>query len=314
MKNWGLIGLKDKGVDDFTTDAGIRIRRFINPLLRKVLALATKRKIVVWRYSKLHKGKPYIFASTHSFDEDIIAYLARIDRNAYVLLGTTDQLEHNPQMYAAWLNGLVYVDRGNEKSRKDSVKKMERLLRAGSSVLLFPEGGWNNTENLLCLPLFAGPWTLSKAMKTSVVPVAAFHEHDADVIYLGYGEPMELFRYEKREALGMLRDEMANMIYESMEKYASTLTRLELMGDTHLNYLEERRQEYMRVKWTRDSWDEELTTYCKKGEELPKDVCRFVENVYVDKDNAGVLAPYLVEHEKHKKYDLKTYLRENCRI
>lgn len=314
MKNWGLIGLKDKGVDDFTTDAGIRIRRFINPLLRKVLALATKRKIVVWRYPKLQKGRPYIFASTHSFDEDIIANLASIDRNAYALLGTTDQLEHNPQMYAAWMNGLVYVDRWDEKSRKDSVKKMERILRAGSSVLLFPEGGWNNTENLLCLPLFAGPWTLSRDTGISVVPVAAFHEHDANVLYLGYGEPIALFQYEKQEGLKMLRDEMASMIYKSMEAHASRLSRAELSGDIHLNYLEERRQEYMRVKWTRDSWDEELTTYCKRGEELPKDVCRFVENVHVDKENASVLAPYLVEHERCVKYDLKSYLRKNCNI
>lgn len=74
---------------------------------------------------------------------------------------STDQLEHNPQVYAAWLNGLIYVNRREEISRKDSVKKMERILNSGSSVFLFPEGGWNNTENLLVLPLFSDPWLLS---------------------------------------------------------------------------------------------------------------------------------------------------------
>ena len=108
-------------------------------------------------------GSLYIFASTHFFDEDIIANLAVIDRNAWVLIGTTDQLEHNPQMYAAWLNGLVYVNRLDADSRKESVKKMLRILNAGSSVLIFPEGGWNNSENLLVNPLFSGPWLLAKS-------------------------------------------------------------------------------------------------------------------------------------------------------
>lgn len=36
MKNIGLIKLKNADVDTFTTDIGICIRRFINPIVRKI--------------------------------------------------------------------------------------------------------------------------------------------------------------------------------------------------------------------------------------------------------------------------------------
>ena len=191
MKNLGLGYVKTSTVENFTTESGIKIRRYISPAVRKVLKLATKRTVYLESYPKLDPNTPYIFASTHSFDEDIIAALSVIDRNAYVLLGTTDQIDHNPQMYAAWLNGMIYVDRLDENSRRESVKKMERILNSGTSVLLFPEGGWNNTENLLCQPLFAGPYILAQKTKVKVVPIASFNEPNSNDIFIKVGEPMD---------------------------------------------------------------------------------------------------------------------------
>ena len=152
MRNIGLMRCTTASAESFTTEAGIKLRRTASPILCKVLRLAVKRKIVVEQYPVLKQGQPYIFASTHFFDEDIIANLAVIGRNTWVLIGTTDQLEHNPQMYAAWLNGLVYVDRLSNNSRKESVKKMLRVQNAGSSLLSFPERGCNDAENLQVNP------------------------------------------------------------------------------------------------------------------------------------------------------------------
>lgn len=158
MKNLGLQHFKYSDVNNFTSDIGIKLRRIIHEPLRRILKLATKGTITVDCYPKLEKGKPYIFVATHNFVEDAISTLATLDRCAYVLFGTTDQLEHNPQVYAAWLNGLIYINRDDEKSRKDSIKKMERILNNGSSVLIYDEGGFNNTENLLVQKLFASPY------------------------------------------------------------------------------------------------------------------------------------------------------------
>lgn len=161
MKNYNLVDLLEAGIDDFTTDKGIQRRRKFAPVLRKVLKAATSEKIVVDRYPKLDPGAPYIFVSTHGFSNDIIACLATIDRSAYLLIGSTNQVEYNKLMYAAWLNGFIYVNREDEKSRKDAIPKMERVLNSGSSVLIFAEGGHSNTENLLCYKLFASPYILA---------------------------------------------------------------------------------------------------------------------------------------------------------
>lgn len=70
---------------------------------------------------------------------------------------------------------------------------MERILNSGSSVFLFPEGGWNNTENLLVLPPFAGSRLLSQRTKIPVVPISAFCEQGNNIVFLNYGEPLDLF-------------------------------------------------------------------------------------------------------------------------
>lgn len=311
MKNIGITKCMRRTVDDFTTDFGIKARRVIDAVLRPILRLATKRKIVVESYPKLEKGKPYIFASTHHFDEDIIANLAIIDRNAWLLTGATHQVEYNPQFYAAWLHGMVYVDRRDDASRKESVKKMECLLKAGTSVVVYPEGGWNNTENLLIQKLFAGPYILSEKLKIPVVPLSLFHEVGSDTIYYRAGEPLNLFEYEKHEALGLLRDTLGTMMFEQIKKHSTPIDRKKLTGDIHMKYMEERKNEYLRVKWRWDMWDDELTVYKDKDHPLPADAWSFVDNVKITTKNAHIFAPLLVLREEHKKYDFKQYMHEN---
>lgn len=311
MKNYGLQKVKISTVDNFTSEIGIKLRRTINKPLRKALKLATKRNIIVDYYPTLEKNKPYIFASTHSFDEDIIAGLSTIDRNAYVLIGTTDQIDYNPQMYAAYINGMIYVDRLNEKSRKDSVDKMERILRSGSSILIFPEGGWNNTENLLCQKLFAGPYILAQRTGFEVVPICTYNEIGKNEIHIKVGEPIDMHYKSKKDALMDLRDCLSTMMYESIEQYSTPIKRAELSGDIHEKYMEQRKNEYMRVKWSKDVWDEELTVYQDKSIISEQQIRKSLENVELTPNNAKVIAPVLVKRLEDEKYNFKKYMKEN---
>ena len=113
-KNYKLVDLLDADVETFTSDKGIVRRRKIAKVLKKVLKIATPEKIIVDRYPELNPDEPYIFVSTHGFSNDIIACLASIDRSAYLLMGSTNQVEYNRLMYAAWLNGFIYVNRTDE--------------------------------------------------------------------------------------------------------------------------------------------------------------------------------------------------------
>lgn len=312
MKNIGITKVMKWGVDDFTSPAGLMIRCMINPVFRRLLRFGTRRKIVIEQYPKLERGQPYIFSATHSFDDDIISTLSAIDRNAYVLIGTTDQIEYNPQMYAGWLNGMIYVDRLDPQSRKDSVSKMVKVLKHGTSVLIFPEGGWNNTENLLVQPLFSGPYLVHQETGCPVVPIAAFHEHNSDKIYIRAGQPMSFENMDKHESLDALRDAMASMVYEMVEAHCTPLKRDDLRGtDFHMAFMEERRLEYLRVRWSRDVWDEELTFYQDKEYPRPEMVWAFIDRVVVHRQNAIILASILLRREVDKQYDFKEYMHHN---
>ena len=311
MKNYGLGWIKTSNIDNFTSKTGIKLRRAIHKPLQIVLKLATKRKIIIENYPKLEKGVPYIFASTHSFDEDIISNLATIDRNAYVLIGTTDQLDFNPTMYAAWLNGLIYVDRLDKNSRQESLKKMEKIIKSGTSILMFPEGGWNNTENLIVQNLFGGPYYLSKLTGAKVVPISAFNEMGSSKIYIRVGDPIDLSKYDKKDALIELRNSLATMRFNQIELYSTPIERSKLSPNARLNFMEQRKNEYLRVNWSRDVWEEELTVYKDKNCPSPEDIRKSIDDVVITKENAEIFAPILVKRLEDKKYDFKKYMHQN---
>ncbi len=298
--------------ENFTTDIGMKIRRRINKPFRKLLKLATKRKVVVESYPNLPKNKPFIFASTHSYDEDMITGISTIDRSAYMLCGSTHQMEINPLTNILWVSGICYVNRLSKESRRDSIKKMERVLQGGTSILIYPEGGWNNSENLLVQKLFPGVYTVSRSTGVPVVPISNYHDFNSDIIHIKVGEPLELFKYDDSEyALNELRNAMATMMYEQIEKYSRPLQRQNLSGDIHLQYMEERRQEYMRVHWKRDCWEEELTVRKDRNNPSPNDVRSFVDSININEKNAAVLAPILALRSEDLRYDFKRYMHAN---
>lgn len=310
-KNYKLVDLLDADIDNFTTDKGIEMRKKIAKPLKKILKIATPEKIVVDNYPKLNPNEPYIFVSTHGFSNDIIACLASIDRSAYLLMGSTDQIEYNRLMYAAWLNGFIYVNRTEKKSRNEAIPKMERILKKGSSVLIFPEGGHNNTENNLVNKLFASPFILAARTKCKVVPIAPFYEFGSDKIYMNFGDPIDLSKFDdKKEALLYLRDIFATMVYENIEKHATPYVR-EADKDIHLEFMEQRRQEYLKNSWTRDVWEEELTRYLDESERESVSVMESVDNIKVDKKNASIMGPILVKRQRQKYYDFKEYMHKN---
>lgn len=309
--NIGLKQIEKKTEDNFMSITGLKIRKKLNKPLKYVLKKATKAKIVLESYPDLEKNKPYIFASTHYHSEDIISNLAILDRNSYALIGTTDQLEHNPQMYAAWLNGIVYVDRLNNESRKESLKKMKKLLENNTSVLIFPEGGWNNTENLLCQKLFAGPYILSNELNVPVVPISNFLEQVSNTIYINVGNPLDLSNKDKKESLILLRDTISTMMFNQIKKYSVPIKRNELDDNLHYDFMEERKKEYLKVKWTKDVWDEELTVYKDKEITYSEDVRKSFDNVKITKDNANIFAPILVRRLEDENYNFKKFMKNN---
>lgn len=313
-----LLGkLDNKTKDNFTSNFGLWIRRtfhtVISFLFRLVLRFYYKKKIIVEHKPKLKKGKSYIFALNHSFYLDGSAVIATADKNCYSLFGATEQLYFDICTFFIWFSGLIYVDRTNKQSRKDSLLKMSRVLKAGNSVLIFPEGRWNDSENLLCQKLFAGVYNLSVENKVEVIPVSVFKETESEFIYVNYGNPIKLYEKEKDEALQSVRDNLATMYYNQIEKHSTPYKRDEIKGDIHFNYMDERMYEYSKAKWHSDyCWDEELFTYKGKDVDL-EDVWQNIDKVKINEKNIHIFKDILKELHLKKKYNFTDYMNENYR-
>ena len=301
-------------VDNFTSDFGIKMRRLVSTPWRTILRCCTKRRIISENYPQLDKNESYVFVANHSFDEDIISVLASIDRNVYMLQGTTEQMLHNPVFLAMWANGMIYVNRLDAESRKAAIEKMKYILRARSSVVLFAEGGYNNTENQLIQPLFASPYILNKELGVKVVPLITFNDIGSDTIYVRAGEPMDLSQYDKYDAMDILRDAMSTIVWDIMVEHVPPIKRADLSANPRADWLEVRKLVYECQKWYKDVWDEEVTYYPGHNVTTPKQAREFVDRVRVTSRNAHMFADVLVRREEDKRYDLVTYLRENVKI
>jgi 1-acyl-sn-glycerol-3-phosphate acyltransferase len=314
MFTTGLKKFETSDTQTFTTDAGMKFRKWFNPIWRHLLTLGTARKVIVEQYPHLDPKKNYIFVANHSFDEDAISLLSTIDRNVYLLHGTTDQLEHNPVFLAVWLNGMIYVNRLNAESRHMAVEKMERVLKAGNSILLFPEGGYNNTENLLITPLFSSPYILNCKLGVEIVPIISFCPYGSKKIYIRAGDPMSVSHLDKVEAMAQIRDVMSTIVWDMIENHTEPVKRSTLPADCRTAFMEWRKQIYESQKWHSDVWDEELTQYSGHGVTQPQAAGKYVDQVHIDSKNAWVFSELLVRREEDKKYDLKQYLRKSLKL
>lgn len=123
-------------LDNFTSDRGNTIRNLINRPWRKIVALTSmKNKVIIEEEQYLNSNIPYIFVSTHYFTEDVIGLFSSLNRQAYMLMGTTDQIENNPLMIAAILFGFFHVDRMDPDDRKLCFEKQNNLIERGESFI-----------------------------------------------------------------------------------------------------------------------------------------------------------------------------------
>ena len=72
---------------------------------------------------------------------------------------------------ALWLSGLIYVDRYSSE-RVKGINKAKQVLDYGGNIMIFPEGVWNMSENLLVRKLYHGVYQIALSNNIPIVPIA----------------------------------------------------------------------------------------------------------------------------------------------
>lgn len=335
MKNLFISDLHNKDADHFTSDLGLTIRRKLDKPFKKMCNVFTnaniiklnqgeglsdeeyferlsldyipldnypikknKNNIVVERYPELNPDEPYIFVCNHTCPEDIETVLNVLDRNAYLILGSIESLQYNPEMYLSWLNGMVPFDIMDKKQRKEVLIKMRRVLKS-NSILIFPEGSHNYSPNMLINNLFDGPVNLALQTNRKIVIVTLIKDMENNTSYIDVGNPIdikeldinmdgeystdeEIEKHYVKGATSIIRDKMATSVYHIISRHFKPLNR-----GKHNDIEEELRMEkikyaFKKLKWDRDVFDAEYLTKETKEEKEKKEVTKTLSDLALD--------------------------------
>jgi hypothetical protein len=338
-RNLFINKLNTKDVDHFTTDTGLFLRRKTNGAFRKLCniftnatiiradtpdyasdeeyyenlkpdriplshyPLSTKKNannIVVERYPKLDKDESYIFVGSHVCPEDIETMLNIIDRNAYLILGSVENLNYNPEVYLSWLNGMIVFNVLDQNERSALPAKMERVLQT-QSILTFPEGSHNYDLTKLIKPLYDGPVNLALKTGKKIVPVVLVKDYENQVAYLDVGNPInvrslnlniqdyypgkeENEKYRIKSMSSYVRDQMATAVWHMMEQHLETIRRIDY-GDIGQHFIDFYVTDtFQKINWKHDVFDAEYLTKKTKEEQEYEAVVRTLSGLHLKKN------------------------------
>lgn len=197
----------------------IHIREMFYPVFRAFLAVdRVFRKQTVTVIGSPHRIKEQvIFACTHIGENDLENIYEKLGRGCWWFVGDPNFMYRDISGLFVYLNGCIFLDTDDKEDRRISYLRAVELLKGGGSLMIFPEGARNGSENLPVMPLFPGTAKMAMETGTPIVPVAIEQYDKRFVINFGHVICPENF-YSRGELIQTMRDAMATLKWEIWEK------------------------------------------------------------------------------------------------
>lgn len=216
-----------------------RFRRLLHPILLKMMPGRRNFSLKILNEMPDIQGNK-IYVMNHSSVHDAPIACEAIKDHFYILVGK-QSLEIIDRIFFV-LNGIVYMDRKDKKSRKKSFEKMFRILQWGKSLLIYPEGTWNMTPSKPMLPFNWGVIELAKLTGVPIVPVIA--EYYPDCCFVMFGDAIYIESHaDKKQSIEQLEDIMATMKWAIWSRFPVEARR-EQMKDEFEQMIRKRLEEY----------------------------------------------------------------------
>lgn len=230
--------LKDDS-DETISKYGIKIRKYINYIIRKIGPSFLMVPQVMEDRNLLSKtnnysnqiqvpSSPVIWASNHAFKDDTLASIIAIPRNAYIIFGSLPQFYNTFDGFTAWLNGVIMTNRKVKNSKKASLGKAKKVMNLGTDIMMFPEGVWNKTSEKLLLDFWPGIYRIALENNVEIVPVVHYlkdctEEPKKDnVIHTVIDDAIDISNMSEKQALEYLKEVMGTWYYLMLEKYGKS--------------------------------------------------------------------------------------------
>lgn len=273
---------------------------FLVKLILNIDQLLSKEKIVV--LNDLHNAdgnRPRIYACTHIGGNDIQRTFQVIKEPAYLMLGDPGILYRKAIYKGLQMNGVIPLETTDKEDRKIAYNRAIELLQKGGNLLIYPEGAWNVSPNLLVMKIFTGTVRMAQETGAEIIPIAV--EQYGKDFYFNIGEnyciPKNIDKNPK-ELTSDLRDKLVTLKWEILESQPK-LNRDEVPDD----YLDQFQSEIVdRCNYgygfsLKDALNE---SFHDRNIVTDAEVFAFLENIDINKNNAFLMKDKL-GYEKIKK-------------
>lgn len=196
----------------------IRSREAFYPLFALFLKIdrhIRKQTIKILRESQKHTGQ-VIFACTHIGGEDLERVYEALGRGCWWFVGDPCVLYKDLSGLLLYLNGSIFLETMDKEDRHIAYLRSIELLKGGGSLMIFPEGARNGTENLPVMPLFSGTAKMAMETNVKIVPVAI--EQYVKRFVIKFGSELLPDNYNNHADLTQdLRDALATLKWDIWE-------------------------------------------------------------------------------------------------
>lgn len=197
----------------------IRQRAAIYPLFAIFLRLdrlLRRQHITVMGSRKQHTG-PVIYACTHITQNDLENIYEKLGRGCWWFVGDPCVLYKDLSGLLLYLNGSIFMETGDREDRKVAYSRAVEVLRGGGSLMIYPEGARNVSENLPVWELFQGTARMALETGAKLVPIA-IEQFDRRFV-INFGEELLPADFAGSAALTRrLRDALATLKWEIWER------------------------------------------------------------------------------------------------
>ncbi len=185
----------------------------------------TKYKPEVINRELIPEEKGLILVSNHLCNKDMLLILSAIKDVAWHPLIKKEILDDKAGILFKLIES-IYVDRKNQRSRKDSTKEMAKILLHNGNVLIFPEGTYNKTENNLLPFDGVSPVYLSQSLDKHIVPIAItknYNKGERPIVRIS--EPLKIGVEEDLEEAKQKLWHIINKMVEENKKHFKVKTK-----------------------------------------------------------------------------------------
>lgn len=280
---------------------GIGWRDELHPILLKLFSLnrclIDKQTLTVMSDKRIKDGRPVIYAITHIGKFDLQIVSEAIKDHQYTFAGDPETMYRSSDGFFLSLNGLVYCDTESKTDRRIAQATAIDLVNKNQNLMIYPEGVWNLSANLLMLPLFSGVINIAQQTGCDIIPVA-IEQYDNDfIVNIGSNFKVDKEFLDENdnkkyieEQKNILRDIMATLKWEIMETRPS-IKRSELgtYEEEENKFIDTRLNEWFNPKTKEPYYTREIVksrTYRPKGVTVPEDAFNYFYNLKLNKNNA----------------------------